>query len=61
MKQLELIIAEKELVDTKKMTYKQFHDAVLKENNMPVEMVRAILLNQPPKKDFTTQWRFYNK
>lgn len=52
---------KKELVDTKKMTYKQFHDAVLKENNMPVEMVRAILTNQPPKKDFTTQWRFYSK
>ena len=52
---------KKELVDTKKMTYRQFHDAVLKENNMPVEMVRAILMNQPPKKDFKTEWRFYGK
>ncbi len=52
---------KKELVDTKKMSYMQFHDAVLKENNMPVEMVRAILMNQPPKKDFKTEWRFYGK
>ncbi|BAV10275.1 X-Pro dipeptidyl-peptidase [Filimonas lacunae] len=49
----------KELVDGGKMTYKQFHDAIIKENMMPVEMVRAILTNQPPKKDFVTSWRFY--
>jgi len=52
---------KKELVDTRKMTYQQFHDAILRENNMPVEMVRAILTNQPPKKDFKTEWRFYDK
>ncbi|MEI6086633.1 MAG: DUF885 family protein [Bacteroidota bacterium] len=52
---------KKELVDSKKMTYKQFHDAILKENNMPVEMVRAILLKQDLKKDFKTNWRFYNR
>jgi uncharacterized protein (DUF885 family) len=52
---------KKELVDSKKMTYKQFHDAILKENNMPVEMVRAILLKQDLTKDFKTNWRFYNR
>ena len=52
---------KKELVDSKKMTYKQFHDAILKENNMPVEMVRAILLKQDLNKDFKTNWRFYNR
>jgi uncharacterized protein (DUF885 family) len=52
---------KKELVDSKKMSYKEFHDAILKENNMPVEMVRAILLKQDLKKDFKTEWRFYNR
>ena len=52
---------KKELVDSKKMTFKQFHDAILKENNMPVEMVRAILLKQDLNKDFKTNWRFYNR
>ncbi len=52
---------KKELVDSKKMSYKQFHDAILKENNMPVEMVRAILLKQDLKKDYKTNWRFYNR
>ena len=50
---------KKELVDSGKMTYRQFHDAILHENNMPVEMVRAILTGQPLPKDFTTNWRFY--
>jgi uncharacterized protein (DUF885 family) len=51
---------KKELVDGGKMTYKQYHDAVLHENAMPVEMVRAILTNQQLPKDFKTNWRFYN-
>lgn len=50
---------KKELVDTGKMSYRQFHDAIIQENMMPVEMVRAILMNQPLKKDFTTSWKFY--
>ncbi len=50
---------KKELVDTKKMTFKEFHDAILQQNNMPVEMVRAILTKQELKKDFVSAWRFY--
>jgi len=52
---------KKELVDGGKMNLKQYHDAVLKENAMPVEMVRAILTNQPLSKDFKTNWKFYKK
>ena len=51
---------KKELVDSSKMSLKAFNDAILRENNMPVEMVRAILTNQPLKRDFTTSWRFYD-
>lgn len=50
---------KKELVDSGKMTYKQYHDAVLQENSMPVEMLRAILTNQKLTKDFKTSWKFY--
>ncbi|MRG43742.1 DUF885 family protein [Chitinophaga sp. SYP-B3965] len=50
---------KKELVDGGKMTYQQFHDAIIRENAMPVEMVRALLLKQAPKKDFITNWKFY--
>ncbi|WP_241237933.1 DUF885 family protein [Pseudoflavitalea rhizosphaerae] len=52
---------KKELVDTGKMSFREFHDAVLRENGMPVEMVRAILTKQQLKKDFVTGWKFYGK
>lgn len=48
----------KELVGTGKMTNIQFHDRILKENNMPVEMVRAILINQVLPENFVTKWKF---
>jgi uncharacterized protein (DUF885 family) len=49
-----------ELVGSGKMTYKQYHDAVMRLNSMPVEMARAILTNQPLTEDFKTKWKFYN-
>ena len=50
-----------ELVDSGKMTDRAFHDAILKEGNMPIEMVRAILEHTPLKKDYQPQWRFYQE
>jgi uncharacterized protein (DUF885 family) len=47
-----------ELVDSKKMKNREFHDWILKENRIPVEMVRAILTNQKLTRDFKTSWRF---
>jgi len=57
---LQIFSLKKELVDSGKMTYNQFHQAVLKENNIPIEMVRATLTNQSLKPDFKTQWKFYS-
>jgi uncharacterized protein (DUF885 family) len=57
---LQIFSLKKELVDSGKMTYQQFHDAVMKENNMPIEMLRATLTNQALKRDFKTQWKFYS-
>ncbi|MEO7212932.1 DUF885 family protein [Mucilaginibacter sp.] len=57
---LQLMELKKELVDSGKMSYKQFHDAAIKENLIPVEMLRATLTNQALTKDFTTSWKFYD-
>ncbi|HXB94059.1 MAG TPA: DUF885 family protein, partial [Puia sp.] len=51
---------KRELVDSGKMTYRQYHDAILHLNAMPVEMIRAILTRQPLEKDYATKWRFYD-
>jgi len=48
-----------ELVDSKKMTDREFHDAILHENTMPIELLRADLENQKLTPDFTTSWKFY--
>jgi hypothetical protein len=56
---LEFMQLQKELVGTGKMTMKQYHDAVLQENSMPVEMLRNILEKLPVSESYATHWRFY--
>ncbi len=48
-----------ELVDTGKVKEKAFHDAILHENSIPIELLRAILTKQKLTRDFKTSWRFY--
>jgi uncharacterized protein (DUF885 family) len=47
-----------ELVDSGKMTDRQYHDAILHQNMMPVEILRAILTQQTLTPDFKSSWRF---
>lgn len=56
---LQFMALKRELVDTHRMSYRQYHDAILHENSMPIEMLRALLIKQPLKRDFKTSWRFY--
>ena len=56
---LQFYTLHRDLVGGKKMSDKQFHDAILKEGSIPVEMVRAILTKQKLSKDYTTSWRYY--
>jgi uncharacterized protein (DUF885 family) len=49
----------KELVSTGHMSSREFHDAILKENSIPVEMIRAKLINQELKPNFKSTWQFY--
>jgi uncharacterized protein (DUF885 family) len=48
-----------DLVDSGKLTNRQFNDALLKENRIPIEMIRAILTNQKLTRDFKSNWKFY--
>jgi len=56
---LQFMALKKELVDSGKMTYQQFHDAVMQNNMLPVEMIRVILENKTINKDFKSNWKFY--
>jgi len=50
---------QRDLVGSGKMSNKEFHDTILRNNSIPVEMVRAILTNQELKPDYTPRWKFY--
>jgi uncharacterized membrane protein YgcG len=55
---LELRALHHELVDSKKMTERQFHDAVLQGGPMPIAMVRARLTDVAMTRDGPAPWRF---
>jgi hypothetical protein len=57
---LEIRSLQKEMVKSGKMTLKEFNDAVMHENNMPIEMLRNIIANQPIEKEYKTHWKFYD-
>ncbi len=50
----------RELVESGRMSARAFHDAILRENRIPVEIVRAILTRQTLSRDFRSSWRFYD-
>ena len=50
-----------ELVDSGKMTDRQFHDAILEENMMPVPVLRAILTGEKLTPDWKPNWRFLDE
>ncbi|MCW3053565.1 MAG: X-Pro dipeptidyl-peptidase, partial [Chthonomonadales bacterium] len=48
-----------ELVEQGSLTDRAFHDAILRQNSLPIEMLRAALTQQPLTRDFISSWRFY--
>ncbi len=58
---LQLRELRRELVESGKMTNRAFHDAVLQENAIPIELVRASLTRQKLSRDFTSNWKFYSE
>lgn len=41
------------------MAEKKFHDRIMKEGEMPIEMLRALMKGEKVTPDFKTSWRFY--
>jgi len=58
---LQLRALHAELVDTKKMTEREFHDAVLQGGPMPIAMVRARLAKLTLTRDGPAPWKFADK
>jgi len=56
---LQFYSLHKELVGSGRMTNLAFHDAILHENSIPVELLRADLTHQQLTPDFKSTWKFY--
>lgn len=57
---MQLMSLHRDFVDAGKMNNREFHDRILREGPIPVEMIRADLSGQMPRRNFQTAWRFYN-
>lgn len=55
---LQIRALRKETVDAGKMTEKQFHDALLAESAIPIELLRADLIEVPVTRESRSEWRF---
>jgi uncharacterized protein (DUF885 family) len=51
----------RELVQSQKLTNREFHDRILTLGRIPVEIVRAIMTDQPLVRDYLAGWRFYSR
>jgi dipeptidyl aminopeptidase/acylaminoacyl peptidase len=56
---LQLKALHRDLVESGKMTDRDFHDAILKQNGIPIEMVRALLTEERLSSDYSPSWKFY--
>jgi uncharacterized protein (DUF885 family) len=50
----------RDLVDSGKMTNREFHDRIMQGNQLPIELIRAMFGEEKLTKDFTPSWRVYN-
>ncbi len=55
---LQLRSLHRELVQTGKMSNRQFHDAILHEHSIPIELLRAYMTEQPLSAEFQPSWKF---
>ncbi len=58
---LQLMALHHEMVDSKKMTDRHFHDAILRNNSIPIEMVRAAISGHDLDRDHRARWHFYGQ
>jgi hypothetical protein len=56
---LQIRALRRELVDVGKMNERDFHDAVLRENRIPIAFVRASVKGEKLTRELPAGWRFY--
>jgi hypothetical protein len=55
---MQLRALRREVVDTRQMTGKAFHDEVLRQGNMPIALLRLAIGRQKLARDTSVEWKF---
>ncbi len=55
---IQLYALHRELVEDGPLTERELHDAILRQNSIPIEMIRAALRDEPPEHDHASRWFF---
>jgi uncharacterized protein (DUF885 family) len=58
---LQLRALRRELVDSRQLTDKQFHDEILRQGNMPIALIRLSVGKQRLTCDMSIDWQFYGE
>ena len=58
---LQLRALREELVDSRQMTQKAFHDEILRQGSMPIALLRLALSKQKLSRDMLVDWKFYRR
>jgi uncharacterized protein (DUF885 family) len=56
---LQIHSLRKELVDSRRMPEKRFHDEILRQGSMPIAMLRLAVTDQKLTRDMPVDWNFY--
>ena len=43
------------------MTDKQFHDAIMRQGNMPIALIRLAVMRDKLTRDMDINWKFYGE
>ena len=58
---LQLRALRREIVDTRQMSQKSFHDEILRQGSMPIALLRLALTKQKLTRDAPVDWKFYGE
>jgi uncharacterized protein (DUF885 family) len=56
---LQLRALRRDLVDTRQLTDREFHDEILRQGNMPISLIRLAVSKQRLTRDMPVAWKFY--
>ena len=58
---LQIRALHREFVGTERMTNRDFHNAILRQNAIPIELLRTALTAEDLPRDMKSSWRFYGE